>query len=512
MNNNKSILQLPNLLKSLILLTFTVSSLYGLSDDWQTGPGGKPSRHGLSAEVGPQAADLLWQGSVSAVVAQQAVIDGDIVVMSRMFNINNVLSGTKIVAHNLITGDTLWTKGLPVDFPSTDWRSRVSAFKDGVVFATRAGNTNNSYMYALNALDGSILWKSEGLVDESSTEGSSYASNGDLIVGNFYNILRINHLDGTTVWQTARSCPTSGGGEVAVFENKGYYWEAAVNGPKISVIDLENGQYLYSSESLSPGIIQQVAPFVGPDGTVYGTRTMNNVTTDFLFALSDKGSYFEEKWSVPLGYVPFGTFGVGPDGSVYSYSQSDEVIRIDPETGIVTDTSEVNLGGDFTQPRMAVDAYGNVFVTNGGFSSGALHSFNPDLTLRWTENITNVNVGGPAIGNNGNMIVCGTGTNVRAYEGIGTIQNEIQVNNTLKIYPNPTNQFVRVECDLNLESAAIIEVLNTNGIAVYTNSCSAKANNIYTETIYVQDWAPGIYIIRIKNSDRIIGIKSFVVN
>ena len=153
--------------KMIAIFLLLLASNFLYADDWQTGPGGKPSRHGLSAEIGPQAADLLWQGSVSAVVAQQAVIDGDIVVMSRMFNINNVLSGTKIVAHNLITGDTLWTKGLPVDFPSTDWRSRVSAFKDGVVYATRAGNTNNSYMYALNALDGSILWKSEGLVDES---------------------------------------------------------------------------------------------------------------------------------------------------------------------------------------------------------------------------------------------------------------------------------------------------------------------------------------------------------
>lgn len=495
-----------------IFLLFSITNfLY--ADDWQTGPGGKPSRHGLSTEVGPQAADLLWQGSVSAVVAQQAVIDGDIVVMSRMFNINNVLHGTKIVAHDLMTGDTLWTTELPVDFPSTDWRSRVSAFKDGVVYATRAGNTNNSFMYALSALDGSIVWKSEGLVDESSTEGASFASNGDLIVGNFYNIIRINHLDGTTVWQTARSCPTSGGGEVAVFEDKGYYWEASPYGPKISVIDLETGQYLYSSEALSPGFIQQVAPFVGPDGTVYGTRTMNNVSTDFLFALNDKGSYFEEKWSVPLGFVPFGTFGVGPDGSVYSYSQSDEVIRIDPETGIVTDTSEVNLGGDFTQPRMAVDAYGIVFVTNGGFSAGALHSFNPDLTLRWSENITNVNVGGPAIGNNGTMIVCGTGTNVRAYEGIGTDMKEIPQNNSFQVYPNPANQIINIEFDFGKEISSVIkiEILNSNGVLVYSEVNNTGSKKSFHNTIQVKDWDPGVYVIRLSDSNQTIAIKRVVI-
>lgn len=499
--------------KSFVTILFLLSTFLSFADDWQTGPGGKPSRHGLSSEIGPQAADLLWQGSLSAVVAQQAVIDGNIVVMSRMFNINNVLTGTKIVAHDLMTGDTLWSKGLPVDFPSTDWRSRVSAFKDGVVYATRSGNTNYSYMYALDAADGSIIWKSEGLVNESSTEGASFAANGDLIVGNFESIIRIKALDGTTVWETNRSCPTSSGQEVAVFGNRGYYWEAAFAGPKISVIDLESGQYLFSSESLSPGIIQQVAPFVGPDGTVYGTRTMNNVITDFLFALSDKGSYFEEKWNVPLGYVPFGTFGVGPDGSVYSYSQSDEVIRIDPLNGNIINTSEITLGGDFSQPRMAIDAHGYVFVTNGGFTGGALHSFNPDLTLRWSENITNVNVGGPAIGNNGTLIVCGTGTNVRAYEGIGTDIKEIPEQNSLRVYPNPSHQMINIDYDFGMASNSMInlEILNSSGIQVYQKEYPPRSDLLFQETITVKDWEAGVYFVRLSDSEKIIALQKFVV-
>ncbi len=462
-----------NLVLSICLLLITTNLF---SDNWQTGPGGKPSRHGLSTEIGPQAADLLWQGSLTSVIAQQAVIDGNIVVMSRILNINNVLGGTKIVAQDLLTGDTLWTKGLPVDFPSTDWRSRVSAFKDGLVYATRSGNTNYSYMYALDAANGSIIWKSQGLVNESSTEGSSFASNGDLIVGNFESIIRINASDGTTIWETSRSCPTSNGQEVAVYGDKGYYWEAAFSGPKISVIDLVNGTYLYSSESLSPGIIQQVAPFVGPDGTVYATRTMDNLSTDFLFALNDKGSYFEEKWSVPLGYVPFGTFGVGPDGTVYSYNQTDEIIRIDPINGSIIDTSQVPLGGDFSQPRMAVDAQGFVFVTNGGFTGGAFYSFNPDLTLRWSENIPNVNIGGPAIGNDGTLIICGTGTNVKAYQGIGTGTKETPQPNSLKVYPNPAKQFIKIEYDLEKESNSeiIIEIMNSHGVRDLFKSMSTR--------------------------------------
>ena len=65
---------------------------------------------------------------------------------------------------------------------------------------------------------------------------------------------------------------------------------------------------------------------------------------------------------------------------------------------------------------MAIDAAGNVFVTNGSFPSGALFALNADLTLRWSTNIPNVNIGGPAIGQDGILIVCGVGTDVRAYQ------------------------------------------------------------------------------------------------
>ncbi|MCB2221506.1 MAG: PQQ-binding-like beta-propeller repeat protein [Bacteroidetes bacterium] len=413
---------------SFAILTLITNQI--VADNWPVGSGGKPSRHSLSTESGPEAADILWQNGVSAVIAQQAVVDGNIVAMSRIFNINNVLNGTAVVAQNLTTGDTLWTKILPVDFPDSDWRSRVSAINNGKIYATRSGNTNYSYMYALDVTDGSIVWKSEGLVNESSTESCAFASNGDLIVGNFDNIIRINHTDGTTVWETDRNCPTSNGQEVSVYEDRGYYWEPAVAGPKISVIDLETGDYLYSSESLSAGLIQQLGMMIAPDGTIYAPRSMNNAITDFLFAMKDNGSGFEELWSTPIGFIPFSTSGIGPDGTIYTYSPAGEIIGLDPEDGSVIHTSETIFTSLGASPRMAIDANGYVFVTNGEFATGKVYSFNPDLSLRWTENITNVNIGGPAIGPAGTMVVCGVGTNVRAYEGSYSVVANFTANNT----------------------------------------------------------------------------------
>jgi outer membrane protein assembly factor BamB len=436
MNNQKS-RRLHRIYRLMLCFFFLANAV--AADDWTVGVGGKPARHSLSSEYGPTEPTILWQGGVSAVIAQQAVIEGNVVVMPRIQNLSDVLHGTLIVAHDLQTGDTLWTADLPVDFPSADWRNRVSAMRDGKVYATRAGNTNASYMYALDVTDGSIIWRSDSLVDESTTEGVSFAQNGDLIVGNFSSIMRMNAVDGTTMWKTTRYSPTSGGSQAAVSGYSVYAWEASGYGPKISVFDITTGGYLYSSYAIGGGLAQQVSPFVGPNGLVYATRTQNNPVTDSLVAFADIDTALEKIWSVPLGYVPFASFGVGPDGSVYSYSTNGEVIRID-STGAVIDTSQQILLDYPAQPRMAIGADGIVYVTNGGFANGALYSFNPNLTLRWSVPIVNVNVGGPAIGNGGILIVCGVGTDVRAYEGgTGILEHTIEAAPALflKIWPNP---------------------------------------------------------------------------
>ncbi len=448
-----------------ILLLIVILFLY--ADNWTVGTGGKPARHGLSTEYGPTDSTILWRGGLSAVIAHQAVIEGNIVAMDRIQDIADVLHGTKIVAHNLQTGETLWNKDLPVEFPATDWRNRVSAIRDGKVYATRSGNTNASYLYALDALDGEIIWRSDSLIDEGSTEGVSFTNNGDLIVGNFRNIMRIDAATGATIWSTTRSSPTSNGSEVTVSGNIGYAWEASGQGPKIIAFNLENGARLYSSPAVSPGLAQQVAPFVGPDGTVYATRTQNNPATDFLVAYVDIDTALEEKWRVPLGYVPFSSFGAGPDGSVYSYSRTNRVIRIDATNGTILDSSEVILLDFPSHPRIAIDANGILYITNGGFTNGALYSFNPDLSLRWSSPIPNVNIGGPAIGQGGILVVCGIGTDVRAYQGSTpltenkTIKNFLPV--TIKLSPNPFYDKI----DFELQPSNNKSITEQSNLAVY---------------------------------------------
>lgn len=392
-----------------------------LAGDWNTGVGGNAARNSLSTEIGPSDPDVLWEGSVSAVVAQQGVTEGNLFVVSRMFDIVDVEHGTLIVAHDLTTGEQLWDTELPVDFPGTSWRSRVSAIRDGQIYATRAGNTNLDYLYALDPADGSIIWQSEDLVDEGSTESLAFTDDGDVIAGNFFSLLRISRVDGATVWDTVRSCPTSNGCQAAVFGDRVYVWEASFDGPMITAFDAVTGAELYSGDPIGGGFIEQIGPLVGPDGTVYAPRSQNNPITDFFVAYEDTGTALVEKWRVPMGYVPFASFGVGPDGSVYTYrTETDpedtvEVVRLDPADGAELNTSGPLAANFPVQPRMAIDADGKVYVTNGGFSEGRLYSLNADLTFRWSVDVPNVNVGGPALGQGGILVVCGTGTDVRAF-------------------------------------------------------------------------------------------------
>ena len=108
-----------------ILILIWACATTAVGDDWQTGVGGNAARNSLSAEIGPDAPQILWEGSLPAIVSQQAAIDGTIVVTSRIGSFT-IPTGTWIVAHDLLSGELLWQTQLPYDVPGTSWR-RASA-------------------------------------------------------------------------------------------------------------------------------------------------------------------------------------------------------------------------------------------------------------------------------------------------------------------------------------------------------------------------------------------------
>jgi outer membrane protein assembly factor BamB len=402
-----------------------------LADDWEISCGGNPQRNGRSTETGPAAAAILWSGARPAMIAQQGVTLGNQLVISRW---DNFATGGWVTAMNLTTGAEQWSVQLPLT-TAGGGNNRPTGYRDGRIFATRAGNDRLEYLYALNPSNGAELWHSQDLVSESYTESIAFTDDGDIIASRWdifgsgtNELLRIRAADGTTAWRTNRQVPSSDGLGAVVRGNRIYIWEPSPTGPKVTAFATDTGARLYSSPVVSGGLVQQLLLMVGPDGTVYAPRCQNNPATDFFVAYTDTGSALVEKWRVPMGYMPFATHAVGNDGSVYTYTADQSPIpsgattvnitihRRDPATGGLLNSSapiQCNYPGHIL--RMAVDAAGNLYVTNGSTSLGRVYSFNPDLTQRWSDPLPNINTAGPVLGSGGILVISGPGSNVRAY-------------------------------------------------------------------------------------------------
>ena len=488
-------------LRYTVLLIMVVSSFYLSAQNWNTSTGGNPQRNGLSNQFGPSDETLLWSGGLTSTIAHAPVSDSIYLAAVRINSMGDFINGSRIVMMDIRNGDTLWTKNLPLDFPSTDWYNKISAIKDGVLYASRSGNSNQSYLYALNVSDGSVLWRSEDLIDESSSEGLNFLANGDLIIGNTQSVLRINKNNGNTVWDTYR-LGYQNGAELAIYDSKIYGIVNDMGSIKVAAFDSSSGQLLYKTAALDGGLVQQHGLFIGNNGTIYLPRSQNNPITDYLYSFTDNGSSFNLNWSLPIDYVPFSSGGVGNDGSVYSYSRSGRVIRIDPLSGTVLDSSIVVLSGNASYPRMTIDAAGRVFVTNGGFSDGNFYSFNADLSLRWQTAIPNVYIGGPIIGWEGTLVICGTGMNIRAYKGdlqASLVESSSQKPN-LKIayFPNSVSDYLNLSISPELIGADYC-VTDLHGKKVLFGKLSSL-NSTIDFTIFPS----GTYLLKVIGSEDLV--------
>jgi hypothetical protein len=164
-----------------------------------------------------------------------------------------------------------------------------------------------------------------------------------------------------------------------------------------------------------PGFTIQNTPFVGPDGTVYLCRTQNNPSVDFFYAFTDTGSAFSEKWHIPSAWTCFSEYATSADGSVYVLISGPRVAKVSVANGSILAQTDVIVTDSPPEPHIAVDAAGTVFVSNGGFDNGAVHVYSSDLTPIWDTTVHNINIGGPALGQNGILLLSGIGTDFRAY-------------------------------------------------------------------------------------------------
>jgi outer membrane protein assembly factor BamB len=386
----------------------------GCNGSWQVS-GGTSARDCRSDELGPTTADLLWSGGRPSIIAWQPITDGNKVFMVRQTQFGSAPEGSPVVAMDLATGAELWAVHIP--YEAGDWTTWIAAAHSGLVFASRSGNgaSVSAKMYALDQEDGSVVWASAADVNGGGYDGVMLTPDGDLLVGNFDSLMRIDVGDGSTVWSVPRLCAVSDSCGPALHGDAVYVADAVPGGHSIVRHDLATGAPQYSSPVM-PGFTLQNMPFVGPDGTVYLSRTQNNVDTDYFYAFEDTGTALVERWHVPAAWNTFTEHAVTPGGSPFMFAPGYELVRLDPVTGGTVDSAGI-FPECWYAVRMATDGNGTFSLGNGAFppDQGRLRVFDANLDPLWDTPVTNINIGGPAIGHGGALVVCGINTDVRVY-------------------------------------------------------------------------------------------------
>jgi outer membrane protein assembly factor BamB len=403
------------------------------ADDW-TNSGGNPGRNALSSEQGPSAPDVLWKEARSSIIAWLPVTEG-----KRLFTVRQTgfppepnSDESPIVCLDLDTGAEFWKRDIP--YETDDWTTWVGGVMNGRVYAGRSGNgaSVKAVLYCLDAADGHTLWTSDVEIDAGAYDGLVFAPDGDPVVASFRDIWRFDADTGDLVWHADRQASVSGECGGAIGNSAIYIADAVAGGEAIKKFDLATGKFLYEGPVM-PGFLVQETPMVGPDGSIYFNRVQNNEQTDFFYAFNDTGSAIVEKWHLPAQYSAAAEFGVGPDGSVYMAIPGKIVARLDPDTGDILDQSEP-LVGDFFAPRFAIDKDGTVFFSNSSFTDGTLYSFTPSLHPLWSVPVPNINIGGPALGEGGTLVVCGVGNDVRAYRSVNACYADFNQDAVLDLF------------------------------------------------------------------------------
>lgn len=119
-------------------------------------------------------------------------------------------------------------------------------------------------------------------------------------------------------------------------------------------------------------------------------------------------------------------------------------------------------------PRMAIDAAGVVYLTNGASAGGRLYAFDAALDLVWSESVPQVNLGGPILGDGGILVVCGTGTNIRAYrttDPAGLVQGQPDAAGELLLssHPNPFVAGTTISFETPASGPVSLVVLDATG-------------------------------------------------
>jgi outer membrane protein assembly factor BamB len=459
-------------------------SAHSQVSDWNNG-GGNPARNGFAFVNGPEKDSILWQAAPDGMFGMPGYIEGNKFVTMRFLGMTNA----PVECYNLNTGELLWSK----EVTGLAGRSLPIGFRDGQVYVMRLTENQHDTLYALNAVDGSKIWTADITINPYITASANFASNGDLFVESYFKMNRIDYRTGELIWETNIMPFVMGVSELSAYNNTGYVPEQVGGVAHIVAYDLETGQKKYShpiNDNHPGGGINECPVMIGQDGTIFFHKQGDNVT-----ALSDDGSGFTVLWETEIfGNSPFSHMCVGSDGSVYAPSDG-RVIRLDPKTGAIRDTSTTICSNpELFQMRASAAENGIIYVTNG---ENGLYAFTLDLKEIWNDYIPNVNTSGAVIGTDGVVAVSGTDV-IKVYTpGIYAGFDEPSSKGDICCFPNPAVDWLNIVVSED-NSDSEFTVYDCNGRAVLQGRM-----NGFVSKVDLGQLSTGLYQVRLNSKSNI---------
>ncbi|HMS35043.1 MAG TPA: T9SS type A sorting domain-containing protein [Ignavibacteria bacterium] len=383
----------------------------------------------------------------------------------------------------------------------------IMGFRDNKIYVRDFQQNGNDTIFALNASDGSLIWKSRFTVERGIIWTAVFAPNGDLILpgSGTKRIMRINHLNGDTVWTNSRIIPNTGAETMCINGNTLYAWEGGLTTPKtIIAIDLATGIKKYSSATL-PGDGDQEIPFtVSSNGVVYCIRDGG-----LMYALKDNGTGFTQLWS-RIVIQPVGTYtqiATARDSSVY-IPFGKKICRLNHLSGEIRDSSIDLVTSGNINPRFVSGIFQTIFVGNGADnpSEGKFFAFSKDLqTVHWTKPAPYNYYCGPVSGNNNlvpTLLMTAGGTEISSIynyvDNIVSLSSEQPDKFTLmQNYPNPFNPVTNLEFGISDPGFVTLKIYDMLGKELITLLNSELAPGKYKVQFDGANYTSGMYFYKL---------------
>lgn len=375
----------------------------------------------------------------------------------------------------------------------------VMGFNNDKVYVRDFQQGGNDSIFALNASNGQVIWRSNHTVERGIIWTAAFTSNGDLVLpgSGTKRIMRISHTTGDTVWTNNRIIPNTGAECLCVNGNTVYAFQGGLTTPKtVIALDANTGQLKYSSPEL-PGDGDQEIPFsISKNGVIYVIRDGG-----LMYAIRDIGTALNIIWSRPVLH-PIGTYtqiGISNDSSVY-IPYGRKIYRINHTNGNTLDSSiEIASTGNIN-PRFLIGKNNNTIVVGNGASEpseGKYYRFNNNLQSGSVLMSAPYNYySGPAFGGHAlapTVLMSGSGTQIYTkytiIDEITPISSVTPNNfNLYQNFPNPFNPETLIKFDISSNQFIQLKIFDAMGKETET-----LVNGTLNSGTYQIKWNAGKY-------------------